>query len=157
MTQVVGTPRNYDQKWNFRVEIEGTVVGWFVSCSELSDESSVIEQHEGGNPNVADQSPGKVKFTPVTLAIGSTDNTELYAWRQEVIDATAGTGLPNDEYKRTVTIIQLDRDGSEKRQWILSRAWPSKYVAGDWDGKADENVIEQVTLTYISYKREELN
>jgi hypothetical protein len=27
-------------------------------------------------------------------------------------------------------------------------SWPVKFVAGDWDNEADENVIESVTLTY---------
>ncbi|MBC7172782.1 MAG: phage tail protein, partial [Polyangiaceae bacterium] len=26
--------------------------------------------------------------------------------------------------------------------------WPIKFVAGEWDNESDENVIEQVTLTY---------
>jgi hypothetical protein len=30
----------------------------------------------------------------------------------------------------------------------LSRAWSVKFVAGEWDNESDENVIEQVTLTY---------
>jgi hypothetical protein len=30
----------------------------------------------------------------------------------------------------------------------LSRAWPTKFVAGEWDNESDENVIEQVTLAY---------
>ncbi|HBQ10302.1 MAG TPA: phage tail protein, partial [Myxococcales bacterium] len=34
------------------------------------------------------------------------------------------------------------------RRWSLSRAWPVKFVAGDWDNESDENVIESVTLTY---------
>ena len=30
----------------------------------------------------------------------------------------------------------------------LSRAWPTKFVAGEWDNESDENVIEQVRLAY---------
>lgn len=34
------------------------------------------------------------------------------------------------------------------RRWSLSRAWPVKFVAGEWDNESDENVIESVTPTY---------
>ena len=51
-------------------------------------------------------------------------------------------------YKRNIDIVQQDRDGTTLRRWSLSRAWPVKFVAGDWDNESDENVIESVTLTF---------
>ncbi len=45
-------------------------------------------------------------------------------------------------------VVQQERDGTTLRRWSLSRAWPVKFVAGDWDNEADENVIESVTLSY---------
>jgi hypothetical protein len=36
----------------------------------------------------------------------------------------------------------------ERRPRRLSRAWPTKFVAGEWDNESDEYVIESVTLTY---------
>jgi hypothetical protein len=44
--------------------------------------------------------------------------------------------------------VQQDRDGTTLRRWSLSRAWPVKCVAGEWDNESDENVIESVTLTF---------
>jgi len=44
--------------------------------------------------------------------------------------------------------VQQDRDGLTLRRWSLSRAWPVKFVAGEWDNESDENIIESVTLTY---------
>ena len=44
--------------------------------------------------------------------------------------------------------VQQDRGGVTLRRWPLSRAWPIKFVAGEWDNESDENVIESVTLTY---------
>jgi len=46
------------------------------------------------------------------------------------------------------SVLQQDRDGTTLRRWSLSRAWPTKFVAGEWDNESDENVIESVTLTY---------
>ena len=47
--------------------------------------------------------------------------------------------------QRNLDIVQQDHDGTTLRRWSLSRAWPVKFVAGDWD---NESVIESVTLTY---------
>ena len=61
---------------------------------------------------------------------------------------SSGLGLTDVNYKRNIDIVQQDRDGSTLRRWSLSSAWPVKFVAGDWDNEADENVIESVTLTF---------
>ena len=49
-------------------------------------------------------------------------------------------------YKRNLDILQQDRDGLTCAGRY--RAWPVKFVGGEWDNESDENVIEQVTLTY---------
>jgi phage tail-like protein len=152
-TTVQGHPRRYDKKFLFAIEIAGLQVSWFFKISALENESTVIEQYEGGNHNVADQSPGRVKFTPVTLSVGATDNIELYNWRQQVIDTTADSGQPDAEYKRNVAVLVLDRNGKEKRRYNLFEAWPSKYFAGEFDAGAEENVIEEMTLTYKRFER----
>jgi phage tail-like protein len=152
---VQGTPKNYDKKFLFAVEIDGLEVAWFESVSGLEFEVGVVEQHEGGNINVADQSPGKVKFAAVVLSIGSTDNRELYDWALLVVDAAANSGEIDNEYKKNVSIVQKDRDQSEKRRYNLFEAWPNKYKSGEWDAKAEENVVEEVTLTYRYYERED--
>ena len=152
-TTIQGQPRRYDKKFQFAIEIAGLQVSWFFKISALENESTVIEQFEAGNNNVSDQSPGRVKFTTITLSIGATDNSELSRWRQQVIDASADSGLPDAEYKRNVAVVVLDRDGKEKRRYNLFEAWPSKYIAGEFDAGAEENVIEEVTLTYKRYER----
>ncbi len=148
MAGIVGEPRSYDKKFLFGVEIDDLDIGWFESISAIEEETGVVEQHSGGSHLVEDQSPGKTKWTPVTLTYGITKNTELYDWRQKVIRSGANSGEPDASYKKNLAIIQKDRDGTEKGRWTLYEAWPSKCVWGEWDAKAEENVIGQVTLTY---------
>ena len=150
---VQGKPRRYDKKFLFAIEISGLEVAHFETMSELSVEVGVVDQHEGGKANVADQSPGKVKFNTVTLTIGSTDNEELYNWFLQVIDAAANSGEVDEDYKRTLNLVQKDRNGIEKRRFKLFKAWPMKYIAGEWDAKAEENVIESVELVYLRFER----
>jgi hypothetical protein len=40
--------------------------------------------------------------------------------------------------------VQQDRDGVTLRRRSLSRSWPIKFVAGEWDNESVEYVIEQV-------------
>jgi len=60
----------------------------------------------------------------------------------------AWSGTKDIDYKRNLSIVQLDRDGETLRRWNIFGAWPTQYVAGEWDNDSDEKVIEMVTLPY---------
>jgi phage tail-like protein len=84
----------------------------------------------------------------VTLERGATEDRDLFGWFQDVAITSSGLGLTDVNDKRNLDVVQQDRDGVTLRRWSLSRAWPIKFVAGEWDNESDENGIEQVTLTY---------
>jgi phage tail-like protein len=144
---VIGTPRTFHKKFKFVVEIDGVASAGFQKCSELSVEVANVQYSEGG-ALIPNKSPGRLTFADVTLERGATEDQDLFDWLTEVADASANAGLNEPEFKRNLDIVQQDRDGSELRRWRLHNAWPVKFVAGDWDNEADENVIESVTLTY---------
>ena len=142
---IKGSPRTFHKKFKFIVEIDSFDETGFQSCSELSAELAVSEQWEGG-AITATKEPGRMTVPAVTLAKGATKSLELWNWFRQVADMAADTGLIDDEYKRTVDIVQQDRDGKTLRRWRLYEAWPSKFVAGDWDNGSDDNVITQIDL-----------
>jgi phage tail-like protein len=144
---VIGTPRTFHKKFKYVVEIDGVASANFQKCSELSAEIGKTEYHEGG-ALIPDKSPGRVAFADVTLERGACSDHDLYDWFVECVDAAAGSGVLDPQYKRGVDIVQQDRDGSELRRWRLANAWPMKFVAGDWDNESDDNVIEKLTFTY---------
>jgi phage tail-like protein len=143
---IVGTPRTFHKRFSFVVESDWASSG-FQKCSELSVEVASIEYYEGG-ALIPSKSPGRLKFADVTLERGATKDQDLFEWLQQVADASANAGLVEPRFKRSLDIVQQDRDGSTLRRWSLAGAWPVKFVAGAWDNEADENVIESVTLTY---------
>lgn len=153
----LGLPRSFHDKFKFVVEIDGILSAGFNKCSELSVEAAKIEYSEGG-ALIPNKSPGRLTYSDVTLERGATEDVDLYAWFLTVANASSfgagavpagqGAGLPDPLYKRTLDIIQQDRDGSSLRRWRVYNAWPQKFTAGDWDNDADEKVIEMVTLTY---------
>ncbi len=144
---VIGNPRTFHKKFKFIVEIDGVVSAGFQKCSELSVEVANVQYYEGGSL-IPNKSPGRLTFADVTLERGATSDKDLFDWLTQVADAAANAGLNEPEFKRNLDIVQQDRDGSTLRRWSLTGAWPVKFVAGDWDNEADENVIETVTLTY---------
>ncbi len=144
---VIGTPRTFHKKFKYVVEIDGFTSAGFQKCSELSVEVANVQYFEGGSL-IPNKSPGRLTFADVTLERGATRDHDLFDWFQDVAITSSGLGLPDVAYKRNLDIVQQDRDGVTLRRWTLVRAWPVKFVAGEWDNESDENVIESVTLTY---------
>lgn len=157
---IVGQERSYHKKYNFAVELDGITVGWFESVSGLEAEAGVVEQHEGGVMITANKSPGKVKFPPITLKAGSTQDDQLYQWWKQVADPEGlggkGSGQPDGSYERNGAIVQLDRNGAPLVRYEFVRAWPSKFTAGDWDAKSDDNVVSEMVLQVKYWTRKVL-
>jgi phage tail-like protein len=144
---VIGNPRSFHKRFKFVVEADDLTSSGFQKCSELSVEVAKVEYFEGGSI-IAHKSPGRLTFSDVTLERGATQDRDLFRWFQDVAITSSGLGLADVNYKRNLDIVQQDRDGVTLRRWSISRAWPTKFVAGEWDNESDENVIESVTLTY---------
>ena len=76
---VKGTPRSYYKKFKFLVEIDGIASSKWQSCSRLEAEVGVVTQAEGGTL-IDDKSPGRVKFSDLTLSRGSTIARSRRRW-----------------------------------------------------------------------------
>lgn len=142
----------FHKKFKFRVEEGGLTVAAFNKCSELSVEVEKVEYREGGCL-IPDKSPGLLTFTDITLERGIVVTAELYDWFIQVANAETNTGLQESVIRRTLDIVQLDRENNPLRRWRVFNAWAQKFVAADgWDNEASENVIESLTLTYDYFK-----
>ena len=147
---VFGQVRSFHKKFKFVVEFDGFTgprKAAFQKCSEVSVEVAKVEYSEGG-ALIPDKSPGRVTVADLTLERGVTKSQDLWAWLQDVVRIAANKGLVDPQYKRMGDLVQQDRDGVTLRRWRLHNCWPTKFVAGDWDNEADENVIESVTIAY---------
>ena len=144
---VVGTPKSFHHKYKFIIEVDSFASFLFQKCSELSAEVAVVGYSEGGSL-VESKSPGRVKFTEITLERGASGDQDLFLWFKKVVNATANAGNVDPAYRKNLDIVQQERDGSTLLRWRVTNAWPSKFVAGDWDNEADETVIQSMTLQY---------
>lgn len=148
-----GKPR-YQPKHRFRIRLGDLEIARFRSMSELSSEVDVIEEHEGGDPDVADQQPGKRRTTEVTLSTGASENEDLWNWWAQVLDPETGEGLDNDAFKKEVLVEELAPNRTTARRgWKLVKAWPKKFVAGDFDATASENQVRSITLVFSRLKK----
>lgn len=144
---IIGNPKSFHHKLKFVVEIDLIGSASFAKCSELSVEVANVLYWEGGSL-IPNKSPGRLTFSDVTLERGATQDQDLFLWFRDVAIASSGLGLVDPHYKRSGDIVQRDRDDSELRRWNLIRAWPIKFVAGDWDNDSDDIVMQSVTLTF---------
>lgn len=141
---------DFFERFNYVVEVDGVRRAGFMTASELAVEVGKVELREGGRL-IPHKKPGVVNYTDVTLARGATEDRELYDWFNAVASFTTSTGETGDAYKREVDIVQIDRDGSERRRWTLTNAFPIRFKAGDWDATAEEAMMEEVVLTFDSF------
>lgn len=147
---IKGAPRSFYKAFKFVVEIDGVASARFQKCSKLEAEIAVIEQFEGGDIT-SDKSPGRVKFSDITLERGATKDQDLFKWFKEVVDVSINGGVIDAQYKRNLDIVAQDRDGKTLRRYRVYEAWPNKRSVGDWDNDKDENLMESVTLCFKYY------
>ena len=147
---IQGTPRSFDKKFGFLVEIDGFVSAGFSKCSELKASVAEIKHFEGGTL-IANKSAGRLDFADITLERGATRDLDMFLWFGNVANAPANIGLKEVAYKRHLDIIQIDRDGEPLKRWSVFNAWPKEFVAGEWDNNVDENVLQKMVLCYDYY------
>lgn len=149
----IGTAKTFDKKFSFKVFIDGYLHFGFMKMSALEAEVADIKYYEGG-ALIPNKSAGRLEFKDVTLERGATRlDFDSLLWFHQVALAPANIGFADPFYKRNVTVIQYERDGSPIKGWTLFGAWPKQFTAGDWDNTVDENVIEKIVLCYDYFQR----
>lgn len=128
--------------FNFKVEIQGIVVGGFSEVSGLESTIESADYREGGDNHTVRKIPGKTTYTDIVLKRGTTggDNT-LYTWHRDVVNGTIT--------RHDGSIIVYDRTGkTEVVRYNFFNAWPIKWNPADFNATAKDVAIEEVTLAH---------
>jgi phage tail-like protein len=133
------------RNFRFNVEIDGISNAGFTEAAGFDATTDVIEYREGKDPPHSKKLPGLNKFGDITLKWGLTTDTQLFDWRQEIIDGKTT--------RKTVYIVALDEEGVEKARWQCSNAWPSKMAPPDFTAKGNDVAMNALTLTCEEVKR----
>lgn len=149
------SPREIHLKHKFRVVVDGIESANFSKCSSLEYEVEKVEYREGGSL-IPHKAAGLVNFTDITLERGTSSNLDFIQWALDTANAAGsegGRGLVDPAYKRNLTINQTRPDNTTARGWHVYFAFPTKFMAGEWDNSTTDIVIESLTLTYDYFER----
>jgi phage tail-like protein len=125
--------------FNFLIEIDGLTQGGFQDVSGLENSTPSVDYREGTDPNHPRKLTGMNTFAPLVLKRGMTTSTELWDWRQTVLDGKAD--------RRNGSVVLLDDTGAEKIRWNFTNAWPSKWTGAALSASSTAVAIESLELT----------
>lgn len=129
----------------FSFELDGTVLGFFTSCSGLSSEVDVIEQTQitVTGKKVTTKQPGTSRtYSEVVLKRGFTKDRALNDWFDETVDAAVKVG------RKTGSIVILSREFKEISRFNLDGCFPSKLTVSDLNAGSGEAMVEELTLRH---------
>ena len=131
--------------FNFLIEIDGLTQGGFQEATGLENSTPAIDYREGTDPNHSRKLTGLNLFTAITLKRGITTSTELWDWRQTVLDGKAD--------RRNGSIVLIDDTGAEKIRWNFTNAWPSKWTGPTLTAANPAVAVESLELTLEEWTR----
>jgi phage tail-like protein len=136
--------------FNFMLEMDGAIAGYFTECSGVGSENEIIEHKvvDTQGHEVIKKIPGRLKWTDITLKRGITQDLQIWTWRENVVQ-----GKMKDA-RKSVTISMLNREYKPVAKWHFTNAWPSKVTGPSF--KSDDNSIgvEETTIVHEGMYRE---
>ena len=136
--------------FNFMLQLEGSVAGYFTECSGIGSEHEVIAHKvvdEQGH-EIVRKIPGRLKWQDVSLKRGITSDLEIWTWRQAAVE-----GKMSDS-RKNCTITMMSRDYSPVAVWHFHNAWPSKVTGPNLKADSNEFGVEELTIVHEGMWRE---
>jgi phage tail-like protein len=134
--------------YRFRLEIDNVIIAGFSEVTIGETSTDVIDYREGTDPPHVRKLPGLTKYGAVTLKRGIiTGQLELFAWHRDVANGNIAGAR-----KRVVIVVQ-DAAGVDQARFVVTDAWPSRYVAGDLNATGNEVFIELLELVNEGIER----
>jgi len=133
--------------YNFRIEVQGQVEGYFTECYGLGARVESIHFREGGAGRQVHRLPGRVEYADVTLRYGMTASRLLWDWLTSILEGKVE--------RKNLSIILLDNEGKdgEVARWNLIDAWPREWRGTPLDALGNQVAIEEVVLTFNTLER----
>ncbi|MBI1298811.1 phage tail protein [bacterium] len=128
------------RSYRFRIEIEGIDRGGFRECSGLDFTQDPVDYREGVDPLTTRKLPGLIKFSNISLKWGTSDDRELWEWRQEAMEGKIK--------RKNGSIILLDDTNAEKMRWNFREGWPTKWTGPSFNATSNEVAIETLEIVH---------
>ena len=134
----------------FKLDVGGTIGGYFTECSGLGSETEVSE-HKVVNEKgveVVMKVPGRLKWGDITMKRGITSDLGIWDWRKMVEDGDAQGARKNG------SIVMYDQSLTEVARWNFLNAWPSKVSGPSLKADSNDLVVEELTLVHEYIERD---
>lgn len=138
------------RNFRFRLEIDNIARAGFAEVSIGETSTAVINYREGTDPPHVRKLSGLTTYGAVTLRSGLTvgaTGLDLYAWHRDVV-----SGLLAQSRKKVVIVVQ-DETGQDQARFVVSDAWPAKYVASVLNAQSNDVLIETLELANEGIER----
>ncbi len=128
---------------NFVVEIDGITIAGFSEVCGLESRIDVIEYREGNERGFTSRKlPGQVIYSNVVLKLGITEDRSLLDWHMQWVTRSG----PLE--RKSVRIVLRDESGTERRAWLLHKAWPALYCGPCLNATGNDVAIETFELVH---------
>ncbi len=129
--------------FQYAVEIQGKVSGYFTECSGLGSEHEVIDHKitEKGK-EIIRKIPGRIKWENIVLKRGITETMDIWEWRKKVEDGKV------DEARANGSIVMMDQHLNPVARWNFENAWPVKVTGPSMKSDSNEVGIEELTIAH---------
>jgi phage tail-like protein len=136
--------------FNFMLELEGAVAGYFSECSGIGSENEIIDHKvvDKGGHEIIRKIPGRLKFTDISLKRGITSDLKIWEWRDQIVQGKV------KEARKNCSITMLSRDYQPVAVWHFSNAWPSKVTGPNLKADSNEIGVEEITIVHEGMYRE---
>lgn len=128
----------------FELVIDGIAVGQFLEVSGIKNTTEVFEIQEGGVNGRVHKLPGQTRWENITLRWGSTFETSLIEWREQVLH----DGFGGENFRRNGSIIMRDNDMQEVRRYNFKAGWPVAYEGPSLNAAGAELAIEMIEIAH---------
>ena len=130
--------------FNFLITIDGIagIVAGFSEVSGLNTETDVIEYRTGAMDITVIKLPGLKKYGDITLKRGYTDNTELWTWRNNIVNGVAD--------RRDGSVVLMDEERKDVLRWNFTAGWVHKIDGPTFNAKGNEVSMETVEIVVES-------
>jgi phage tail-like protein len=130
--------------FNFKLEVQDKVKGYFTEIGGLSSEHEIIEH------KVVDQQgrdlilkiPGRLKWGDITLKRGITSSMDIWDWRAEVEAGDMGAA------RRNGSVTMFDTTGAPKAKWDFTLGWPAKVSGPTFKADSNEFGVEELVIVH---------
>ena len=136
--------------FNFGLEFQGAIAGYFTEISGVGSEHEIIEHKvvDATGHESVQKIPGRLKWGDITLKRGVTSSMDIWDWRRQVEE-----GKMKDARKNG-SIVMLDREYSPVARWNFEMGWPSKVNGPTLKADSNEFAIEELVIVHEGIMRE---